>query len=133
MNFNKVILGGRLTADPELKEGKNTKYVDFSIAVNRSYKENKEVHYINCRSYGPIAETINKHFSKGRPILIEGRIDNSRWQDKDGNARSMIRVIAEEFEFVDSPKKDSNVDKTVPMVPEHSGAGSVESSDYDVL
>jgi len=108
MNFNKVILMGRLTADPELKSGKNAKYVDFSIAVNRCYKDNKEVHYFNCRSYGPMAETIEKHFSKGRAILIEGRLDNSRWQDEQGKNRSMIRIIAEEFEFVDSPKKESS-------------------------
>lgn len=131
MNFNKVILMGRLTADPELKDGKNAKYVDFSIAVNRAYKENKEVHYFNCRSYGPIAETIAKHFSKGRPIHIEGRLDNSRWQDEQGKNRSMIRIIAEEFEFIDSPpKKGESQEAITAMASEHSGAGSVG---YDIL
>jgi len=134
MNFNKVILMGRLTADPELKDGKNAKYVDFSIAVNRNYKDNKEVHYFNCRSYGPIAETIAKHFSKGRPIHIEGRLDNSRWQDEQGKKRSMIRIIAEEFEFIDSPGKKSDSQETVAVgIPEHSGAGSVGFGDFDVL
>jgi single-strand DNA-binding protein len=132
MNFNKVILMGHLTADPELKDGKQAKYVDFSIAVNRAYKENKEVHFFNCRSYGPIAETIAKHFAKGRPILIEGRLDNSRWQDEQGKNRSMIRVIVEEFEFIDSPKKNSNQEPVTAMIPENSGAGSF-GSDYDVL
>ena len=108
MNFNKVILMGRLTADPELKSGKSTNYVDFSIAVNRSYKENKEVHYFNCRAYGSRSETINKHFSKGRAILIDGRLDNSRWTDEAGQKHSLIRVIVEEFQFVDAPKKDGN-------------------------
>ena len=130
MNFNKVILMGRLTADPELKSGKAAKYVDFSIAVNRVYKENKEVHYFNCRSYGPIAETISKHFSKGRAILVEGRLDNSRWEEADGTKRSMIRIIAEEFEFVDSPKQQAGQASPSPMIPEHSGAGT---ADYDIL
>jgi single-strand DNA-binding protein len=132
MNFNKVILMGRLTADPELKDGKNAKYVDFSIAVNRAYKENKEVHYFNCRSYGPIAETINKHFSKGRAILVEGRLDNSRWQDENGKNRSMIRIIAEEFEFVDSPKKDSS-QEAVASMSGLSGTTGSGSADYDNL
>lgn len=129
MNFNKVILMGRLTANPELKSGKNAKYVDFSIAVNRSYKETKEVHFFNCRSYGPIAETINKHFSKGRAILIEGRLDNSRWQDESGKNRSMIRVIVEEFEFVDSPKKDASQEAVVANI----GGAPASPADYDIL
>jgi single-strand DNA-binding protein len=129
MNFNKVILMGRLTADPELKDGKSTKYVDFAIAVNRSYKETKEVHYFNLRCYGPKAETINTHFSKGRAILVEGRLDQSRWQDSDGKNRSMIRVVVEEFEFVDSPKKDGIADATASAI----GASTQTSGDYDVL
>ena len=128
MNFNKVFLMGRLTADPELKEGKSTKYVEFSIAVNRAYKETKEVHYFNCRAYGPISETIGAHFSKGRPILVEGRLDNSRWTDSDGKKRSLIRVIVEEFEFVDSPKKNSS-DEVVTVAI----GASPASSDYDIL
>ena len=131
MNFNKVILMGRLTADPELKSGKASKYVDFSIAVNRAYKDNKEVHYFNCRSYGPIAETINKHFSKGRAILIEGRLDNNRWQDEQGNNRSMIRIIAEEFEFVDSPKKDVSAGQAVPAPVGVAPAADYSPADYD--
>ena len=132
MNFNKVILGGRLTADPELKDGKSTKYVDFSIAVNRSYKDNKEAHFFNCRAYGPMSETIKKHFSKGRPILIEGRLDNSRWQDESGKNRSMIRVIVEEFEFVDS-KKDAGQDSVASTIGATSGTVIGGSADYDIL
>lgn len=107
MNFNKVILMGRLTQEPELKAGKSIKYVDFPIAVNRTYKKIKEAHYFKCRAYGPKAETINEHFGVGRPILVEGRLDENRWEDKEGKKRSVIRVIVEEFEFVDSPKKSS--------------------------
>jgi single-strand DNA-binding protein len=128
MNFNKVILMGRLTADPEMKEGKSTKYVEFSIAVNRTYKEVKEVHYFNCRAYGPISETIGTHFTKGRAILVEGRLDNSRWTDSDGKSRSLIRVIVEEFEFVDAPKKDASDEAVSAAI-----GGSPSSSDYDVL
>ena len=126
MNFNKVILMGRLTADPELKDGQSTKYVNFSIAVNRSYKETKEVHYFNCRCYGPKAETIAKHFSKGRAIHIEGRLDNSRWEDDKGK-HSVVRIVVEEFEFVDSPKKDATQQNVASAV------GASDSSDYDIL
>lgn len=127
MNFNKVILGGHLTADPELKDGTNSKYADFSIAVNRAYKENKSVHFINCRAYGAKAEVIDKYFKKGKPILIEGRLDQSRWEDGEGKNRSMLRVVVEEFQFVDSQKKTE--------APEAVGTafGDISSEGYDIL
>lgn len=124
MNFNKTILAGRLTGTPELKNGATVKYVDFSIAVNERYKEKEDVHFFNCRAYGKTAETIAKYFDKGRAILIDGRLSNSRWTDDDGNKHSMVRVIVEKFEFVDAKKKEEGEPVEV---------GAVDIAEYDSM
>lgn len=129
MNFNKVVLMGHLTADPEMNQGKKQKYVKFSIAINRTYKDIKEVHYINCRAFGQRAETINNHFSKGRAILIEGRLDQSRWTDTEGKNRSMLAVVVENFEFIDAPKKTGSEDATASAL----GASPQSPVNYDTL
>ena len=108
-SFNKVILCGRLTKDPELSDCNNgSKVVDFSIAINRVWKNDagekqEEVCYVDCVAYRRLAENISGFFNKGRPILVEGRLDLDRWEDKEnGRTRSRLRVHVEKFEFLDS-------------------------------
>lgn len=111
MSFNKVVLLGNLTSDPELRtttSGQNV--ASFSIAVNRVYNNSQgerqeETSFINCTAWGRTAETISKYVSKGRQILVSGRLQQRTWQDKDtGKNRSAIDVVVEEFSFVN----DSN-------------------------
>jgi single-strand DNA-binding protein len=106
MSFNKVVLLGNLTADPEVRttpSGSNV--TSFSIAVNRRYRnrdgeQQEEVSYIGCTAWGPQGETIARYFSKGRQILICGRLRQDRWKDKDtGKNRSSLSVVVEEFSF----------------------------------
>jgi single-strand DNA-binding protein len=113
-NFNKVILMGRLTRDPELVTFENgDKVVNFGIAINRKKKTSfngngeEEVCYVDCKAWGERAGSIKNHFSKGRPILIEGRLQYDKWIDSDSNQRSRLIVIVNNFEFVD-PKPDQN-------------------------
>ena len=106
MSFNKVVLLGNLTADPETRttpSGSNV--TSFSIAVNRRYRnrdgeQQEEVSYISCTAWGPQGETIARYFTKGRQILISGRLRQDRWQDKEtGKNRSSLSVVVEEFSF----------------------------------
>lgn len=106
MSFNKVVLLGNLTADPEVRttpSGSNV--TSFSIAVNRRYRnrdgeQQEEVSYIGCTAWGPQGETIARYFSKGRQILICGRLRQDRWKDKEtGKNRSSLSVVVEEFSF----------------------------------
>ena len=101
--FNLVVLTGRLTADPELKTTPNGITVTtFSIAVSRNYGsgEDRQTDFINT------AEFITKYFKKGSMIGIEGSIQTRRYQDKNGNNRTIFEVVANNVQFVES-KRDS--------------------------
>jgi single-strand DNA-binding protein len=107
-NYNKVILMGNLTRDPELKRTSNDMAVaQISIAVNRQYKDRngeqvKETTYVDCEAWGRTAEVMAQYLSKGKPVFVEGRLKLDQWQDKDGNNRSKLKTVIEKFEFIDS-------------------------------
>lgn len=105
-NFNKVILGGRLTAEPELKTtSTGTQYVNFSIAVNRPYSkgdEQQQVDFINVIAWRQRAEFVSRYFRKGSSICIVGSIQTRSWTDNQGNKRYATDVVADEVNFVDS-------------------------------
>lgn len=107
MAFNKVVLMGNLTADPELRatpSGQN--FTSFTLAINRTWnnangERQEETSFINCTAWGKTGETISKYVSKGRQLLVSGRLQQRTWQDKDtGKNRSAIDVIVEEFSFI---------------------------------
>jgi single-strand DNA-binding protein len=107
MAFNKVILLGNLTADPELRTTPNGQNVtSFSLAINRTWnnangERQEETSFINCTAWGKTGETIAKYVSRGRQLLVSGRLQQRTWQDKDtGKNRSAIDVVVEEFSFV---------------------------------
>jgi single-strand DNA-binding protein len=108
-NFNKVLLMGNLTRDPQLSYTPNqTAVVDFGLAVNRKWKgqdgENKEdTCFVDCQAFGRTAENINKYLTKGRPLFIEGRLTFNSWTAQDGTKRSKHRVTVESFQFLGSP------------------------------
>ncbi len=107
-SYNKVILMGNLTRDPQLSYlPSQTPVVEFGLAVNRRWRDREgnqreDVCFIDCRCFGKQAETINKYMNKGRAILVEGRLDFDTWEGKDGSRRSKHRVFVERFTFVDS-------------------------------
>ena len=105
LNFNKVILGGRLTADVEMKQTPSGVSVcTFSIAVNRKVGKDAEqkTDFINCVAWRNTADFISKYFKKGSCILVVGNIQNRSWQDNNGNKRFATEVIVDEVNFVDS-------------------------------
>lgn len=105
-NFNKVIIGGRLTSDAELKQTPSGVSVTaFGIAVNRKGAESK-TDFIDVVAWRQTAEFICKYFKKGSSICIVGNLQKREWRDKDGQKRYATEVIAEEVCFVDS-KSDS--------------------------
>jgi single-strand DNA-binding protein len=105
--FNKVILMGNLTRDPETRQTPNGQSVtNFSLAVNRTWKgadgqQNEDVSYIDCVAWGKPGEIIAQYLQKGRAVLVSGRLDQRSWDDKDsGQKRSKIEVVVEDFNFV---------------------------------
>ena len=106
-NLNKVILGGRLTADPELKQTPNgTPVVTFSIAVNRRFqsKENaqQQTDFFNVTAWRATAEFVSRYFRKGSSICVIGSLQNRTWTDQQGAKRYATDVVADEIQFVDS-------------------------------
>ena len=107
-NYNKVMLMGNLTRDPELKQTPNNQHVaQIGLAINRRFKgrdgEMKdETAFVDCEAWGKTAETMSKYLSKGRPVFIEGRLKLDQWQDSQGNNRSKLKVVVENFQFIDS-------------------------------
>ena len=104
-NINKVILGGRLTADPELKTTQSGVAVcSFSLAVNRKYSKEGEqqADFVNCQAWRQTAEFISRYFKKGSSLCIVGSIQTRSWQDQNGNKRTATEVVADEAMFVDS-------------------------------
>jgi single-strand DNA-binding protein len=106
-NFNKVILGGRLTADPELKQTQSgIAVVTFSIAVNRRFTRNSgqqtETDFFNVTAWRQTAEFVSRYFKKGSSICIVGTIQNNKWTDQQGATRYRTDIVADEVMFVDS-------------------------------
>lgn len=105
LNLNKVILGGRLTADIELKQTTSgISVAQFGIAVNRKVKqgEPKKADFINVVAWRQTAEFISKYFKKGSSICITGSIQTRSWQDQQGQKHYATEVVADEAMFVDS-------------------------------
>ena len=108
-SFNKVILAGNLTRDPELRyTPKGTAVAKIGMAVNRSWKSEtgemkEEVTFVDVEAWGRQAEVIGQYLKKGRPILIEGRLKLDSWEDKNTHQKmSKLKVVLEAFSFLDS-------------------------------
>ena len=105
-NYNKVILVGNLTRDPQLSYlPSQTPVVEMGLAMNRRWRgqngeQREDTCFIDCRAYGKQAETINQYMRKGNPILVEGRLQFDMWEGKDGQKRSKHRVVVENFQFL---------------------------------
>jgi len=107
-NLNKVMLMGNLTRDPQLSYlPSQTAVVEIGVAINRSWtgqdgQKKEETTFVDCSAFGKTAETISKYLKKGRPIFLEGRLKYDQWEAQDGSKRSKLRVVIENFQFIDS-------------------------------
>ena len=105
-NYNKVILVGNLTRDPELKYTQGGSSVcEFGIATNRTWKtqqgeQREETTFVDCNAWGKTGETINQYMAKGRQIFVEGRLKYDSWEGQDGKKRSKLSVVVENFQFL---------------------------------
>jgi single-strand DNA-binding protein len=109
---NLTILTGRITKDLELKQAGQTQVTNFSLAVDNPFKKD-DTSFFDIVAFGKTAELLNNYCGKGSKILIEGNLKQDRFQDKEGNNRSVVRVIANRIEFLDS--KGSNQQNGQPQ------------------
>ena len=105
-NFNKVLLMGNLTRDPQLSYlPSQTPVVEFGLAVNRKWtskdgESKEETCFVDCRAFSRLAENINKYMRKGRPIFVEGRLVFEQWTAQDGSKRSKHRIHVDNCQFL---------------------------------
>lgn len=106
-NYNRVIIAGNLTRDPQVRFFANERAVaDLGIAVNRRWRDRdgnqqEETTFVDCECWGRTAELVGQYLSKGRSCLVEGRLKLDQWEDKDGNRRSKLKVVADNVQFLD--------------------------------
>ena len=106
--LNKVLLIGNMTRDPELRYLQSgTAVCDFGVAVNRKWKDKggeqkEEVLFVDVTAFGKQAETISEYLQKGRSIFVEGRLKMEEWTGQDGQKRSKMKLVLEQFGFMDS-------------------------------
>ena len=110
--FNKVILIGNLTRDPELRyTPQGTSVCNFGLAVNRKYKHGEEmkeeVTFINIVVFGKQADTCGQYLNKGSSVLVEGRLQESRWETEDGQKRSKHEIVAQNVRFMSKRQSTS--------------------------
>lgn len=104
--FNKILLMGNLTRDPQLSYTPNqTAVVEFGLAVNSKWtgkdgEAREETCFVDCRAFGRQAENINKYLTKGRPVFVEGRLTFDSWTAQDGTRRSKHRVTVQNCQFL---------------------------------
>jgi single-strand DNA-binding protein len=141
-NFNKVILAGNLTRDPELRYTPNGKAIaKFGLAINRNWttetgEKKEEVTFVDIDSFGRQAEVISQYLKKGRPVLVEGRLKLDQWDDKQsGQKRSRLGVVLESFSFLDSGNRgeggapsDAPRSRPAPVAASAPAAAADESS-----
>jgi len=109
--LNHITIMGRLTRDPELRRtGSGIAVTSFTVAVDRDYKSGneKEVDFIDCVAWRQTGEFVGKYFTKGRMIVVSGRLQTRTWTDKDGNKRKATEVVADNCYFGDSKSESQN-------------------------
>jgi single-strand DNA-binding protein len=130
-SFNKVLLMGNLTKDPELRyTPQGTAVVNLRMAVNRKFKDKnqelkEEVCFITCVVWDKQAETCNQYLHKGSPLFVEGRLQSRNWEDASGAKRSVIEVRAERIQFLGGPQEPR---QQAPAVEERAQEPSTETS-----
>jgi len=101
VNYNRVILAGNMTRDPELRfTNDGIPVCSFGIAVNRVRSRSEEVDFFNISAWRELGETIANYKKKGDPILVEGRLQYRTWEAQDGSKRSAVDVVADRVEFL---------------------------------
>lgn len=131
--LNKIVIIGRLTAEPELRHTANaTPVASFTVAVERDFKGNdgqKQTDFINCVAWRGTAEFVSKYFSKGSMAVVSGRLQIRSYQDRDGNNRTFAEVLAENVYFGESRRSSDSHDTSVA----EQKSGFVELDDEEDL
>ena len=140
--LNHITIMGRLTRDPELRRtGSGIAVTSFSVAVDRDYAPKdggeRKTDFITCVAWDKTGEFISKYFSKGRMIVVDGRLEIRDWTDKDGNRRTSAEIRVENAYFGDSKRDGDSGNTYAAPAPSFGGysapAASAPASDFAML
>lgn len=137
MSMNRVLEMGRLTRDPELRRtGNGIAVTSFSIAVDRDHSSkedgSKETDFFDVVAWRSTAEFAAKYLAKGRMIVVDGRLQSRSYEDKDGNKRRTVEILAERIYFADSKRSDDRGYQNEYQQGEPSGFAEVTGDDSDL-
>lgn len=134
--LNSVTIMGRITHDLNLEQGANTQRLGFRIACDRDFsKGEKKADFLACAAFGKTAEFIAKFFGKGKPILIQGRLQTDEWTGKDGSKRSDTKIIVLNAHFCESRSSASTAASTSAPTPTPIGQAkfsTIDEADSDL-
>lgn len=138
-SFNKVILLGNLTRDPETRQTPGGMLIcKLGLAVNRRYttkegEQREEVTFVDVDAFGRQAEVISRYLGKGNPIFIEGRLRLDSWETQNGEKRSKLNVVLENFQFVGGRSDgEGGGDESTEEVPQRNSGGHQASPAPDI-
>ncbi|MBR5155147.1 MAG: single-stranded DNA-binding protein [Clostridia bacterium] len=132
--MNKAILMGRLTRDPELRHtGSGTPVCSFTVAIDNGYGDNRSTDFINCVAWNKTAEFVEKYFTKGRMIIVVGRIQTRTWEGQDGKKNYATEVVASEVSFGESKRNADESGFVAPSAPQVSVPEMPNDADDDFV
>lgn len=129
---NRIVLIGRLTADPTLRSTSTGKSVcSFSIAVNRRVKsqDGTDADFFRATCWGQTAEYVNSYITKGRLVSVDGRLETKKWTDQSGNEREGVEIVADNVSGLDKPKDDAPAPKSSVPAPRQQTTGGADEYD----
>lgn len=133
-NYNKVLLIGNLTRDPDLRyTPSGTAVCNFGLAINHKYKDKEETTFVDLEAWQKSAETLAEYARKGDPIFIEGRLKLDSWETQDGQKRNKLMVVCERFQFLGKgDKRREAPPKPADVADARTPAPSDYQSDDDI-
>lgn len=131
MSLNRVCIMGRLTRDPELRRTQTgTAVTSFTLAVDDDFKDKqsgeRKTNFIDCVAWRSTAEFVCQYFTKGRMIIVDGRLQTRKWEDKDGNKRTAVEVVADSVYFGDSKSREDKGSDANYSTPQSAAEGFTE-------
>lgn len=134
MSLNRVCIMGRLTRDPELHRTQSgTAVTSFTLVVDDDFKDKqsgeRKTYFIDVVAWRQSAEFVSQYFAKGRMAIVDGRLQSRKWEDKDGNKRTAIEVVADSVYFGDSKRQECNDSPASYSTAENASDGFAELED----
>jgi single-strand DNA-binding protein len=134
LNLNHIVLAGNLTRDPELRQINTERVVaNVGMAINRRWKNaagelQEEATFVDLEAWGRTAEIMGQYLKKGSPVYVEGRLKLDQWEDKDGQKRSRLKVVAENVQFLGGKPTGGQGSGDGEPAPEASAAAPMRST-----